>query len=154
MTGTDWLACASPEEMLEFLRGKGSERKLRLFACACCRRIWHLLPDSGSRQAVEVAERFADGLASAEELEEAACAAQAAARTCPTNDPAADAACHACFAGYSVPDENAYFVAFNTAYDCAGALGSLAHSAATEGPDAASSAPRMFSRSMIDVAVR
>jgi hypothetical protein len=31
MTEAEWLACADPEKMLEFLRGRASERKLRLF---------------------------------------------------------------------------------------------------------------------------
>ena len=56
MTEAEWLACTDPQEMLEFLRGKISERKLRLFTCAYCR---HILQDN---KAVQVAERFADGL--------------------------------------------------------------------------------------------
>src|SRR4051794_28318440 len=38
VTEAEWLACADPTRMLEFLRGKINERKLRLFSCACCRR--------------------------------------------------------------------------------------------------------------------
>jgi hypothetical protein len=47
--------------MLEFLRGGGSSRKLRLFACACCRTVWHLLADGRYRDAVGAAELAADG---------------------------------------------------------------------------------------------
>jgi hypothetical protein len=72
MTEQEWRACTDPKAMLEFLRGKASDRKLRLFACACCRRIWHLIDDQRCRQAVEAAERYAEGRVSREELKAAA----------------------------------------------------------------------------------
>ncbi len=61
MTEAEWLAATDPTTLLEFLRGKASDRKLRLFNCACCRRIWHLLSDYPGRSAVEIAERYLDG---------------------------------------------------------------------------------------------
>jgi hypothetical protein len=60
MTEAEWTSCNNPEPMLDFLRGKVSDRKLRLFACACCRRIWHLLSDERSRKAIEFMERQVD----------------------------------------------------------------------------------------------
>ena len=60
MTEPEWLNCTEPLRMLNFLRGKASDRSLRLFACACCRRVWHLLTEGLSRRAIDVAERYAD----------------------------------------------------------------------------------------------
>src|SRR5437660_12769300 len=45
---------------------RGSDRKLRLLACACCRSVWGWLGLLEQR-AVELAERYADGLAEDEE---------------------------------------------------------------------------------------
>lgn len=82
MTEAEWLACDRPAEMLRLFRGTltqlasgghvrhppdvvaVSERKLRLFACACVRQVWQRLTDERSRKAVEVAEKYADALAS------------------------------------------------------------------------------------------
>jgi len=61
MTEQEWLKCRSPQQMLEFLQDRASERKLRLFAVACCRRIQHVYGSQG-RAALDLTEQFADGL--------------------------------------------------------------------------------------------
>jgi hypothetical protein len=69
MTEAEWLACDDPRSMLEFLRGRASVRKVRLFACDFCRRNWARFTDQRLRSAVEAAERSAEGQVSREELE-------------------------------------------------------------------------------------
>ena len=79
MTEAEWLTSDDLVAMLRFLSGRVSRRKKRLFGCAVCRDIWPLLTDERSRQAVEVSERYADGLADAKELAAAAQDARQAA---------------------------------------------------------------------------
>src|SRR5262245_16203076 len=69
MTEEEWLACQESRQMLAFLNGRISDRKARLFGCACVSRISDLLPDDRYRAALEVAERYADRLASDSELQ-------------------------------------------------------------------------------------
>jgi hypothetical protein len=68
MNEQQWLKCTDPEPMLQFLRGKVSARKLRLFACACCRRLRALLKDKNLCILIETIELYADGLARAKDL--------------------------------------------------------------------------------------
>jgi hypothetical protein len=84
MTEDEWLACGDPEPMLLFLRDRNraqlaSGRKFRLFACVCCRHIWHLVADQRSQAAVVAAEAFADRVLAPDLLELAARAAEQAA---------------------------------------------------------------------------
>ena len=71
MTEQEWLICTDPSSMLEFLRYRESERKLRLAACACVRRYWHLLSDQRLRDAIEIREKHADGLIGDVDLKQA-----------------------------------------------------------------------------------
>jgi hypothetical protein len=100
VTEAEWLNCTEPGPMLEFLHAKVSARKLRLFACACCRRVWHLLTDEPSRAAVEFAERVADGADDGEGLYLAIVGAEtvANARAAAATDAADMAASSAAFA--------------------------------------------------------
>lgn len=85
MTEAEWGVSGDPASMLDCLwtREHGytthwsntfwnpaTERRLRLFVVACCYRIWRLIPEGLHRDAVLAAERMADGLSSASELEE------------------------------------------------------------------------------------
>jgi hypothetical protein len=95
----EWLACEDSAWMLKSLLEAATEQQLRLFACACCRRIWDKYPmdwaerefasygpgyestiryvyprdwaDPRPRAAVEVAEAFCRGEASSAELQRA-----------------------------------------------------------------------------------
>jgi hypothetical protein len=69
VTEAEWLACADPTPMVNLLRGKATDRKLRLFFCGCCRSVWASLDVPLLRRAVETAERHADGLAGDEQLQ-------------------------------------------------------------------------------------
>lgn len=64
-----WNSCSDPIVMLDFLKGKerASDRKLRLFALACGQRMGQPFDEQG-RQAVQMVEKFADGLATRREL--------------------------------------------------------------------------------------
>jgi hypothetical protein len=74
----DWLGCTDPLPMLEFLRGRASDRKFRLFAVSQCRRLrawFDTRVNAGDTpelaMLLDVGERTADGLAGQAELEEA-----------------------------------------------------------------------------------
>src|SRR5262245_46236572 len=102
MTEAEWLDGNDPGPMLEFLRegGRASDRKLRLFAVACCRRVWPLLTDERSRRAVAAAEGFAEGLVLEKDFEEARWKATEVLDVRRAGTPdlfAAEAACSACW---------------------------------------------------------
>lgn len=78
MTEEEWLRCDRLSSLAPYLPESQSDRKLRLFACACCYQIWPMLVDKRSRLAVEVAQLFAEGKISRGKLAEVAFAAQEA----------------------------------------------------------------------------
>ena len=99
--------------------GVYSDKELRLFACRCVRetplpdgrKVWDLLTDEISRYAVEVAERYANGNATDEELSAASDAAWYAA-----SDAASDAASHA---ASDAASHAAWYAAWYAASDAA-----------------------------------
>jgi hypothetical protein len=125
MTERDWETSTDPSRMLRWLRHRASDRKLRLFACACVRRVAHLLEDERSRQALAVAERFAESLANEEELRAAGDAADSAANDAMTRaHPTAtsDAATNAAFAALNSTLPAALTAAEYAAANCASAV--------------------------------
>ncbi|MCA9072747.1 MAG: hypothetical protein KDA84_27680 [Planctomycetaceae bacterium] len=69
----EWLECPVASSLLHRvldltnLNLGTNERRLRLFACACCRLVWPHL-NTESQAAIEAAEKYADGVISEEEL--------------------------------------------------------------------------------------
>ena len=61
---------ARPEWLLWVATREGvlTEKEQRLFACWCVRRVWHLLGDERSKKSVEVAELYAHGKTTKEDL--------------------------------------------------------------------------------------
>jgi hypothetical protein len=69
MTEAEWLICDHPRPMLEFLRGKMCDRKLRLFICAFFRQLY--APSDPRSAIIAIGEKYADGTAGIEELQTA-----------------------------------------------------------------------------------
>jgi hypothetical protein len=63
MTEEDWLACERPSLILAQFGQNLSARKVRLFCCACCRQVSHLVRDPRWEGALSDLERYADGAA-------------------------------------------------------------------------------------------
>lgn len=78
MTEQEWLTSPEPVRMVTNLcyhwkvtRTKNGRRKLRLFGCACCRRVVHLFPDEPWWSLVDLAEALAEGTADQAEVDAA-----------------------------------------------------------------------------------
>jgi hypothetical protein len=130
MTFDDWQTCRDLDTLLTYARRRGhfSDRKRRLFACACCHKLGRLLPEA-HRRALAVAERFADGLALRAELDAAWSAAYHDPAT--LTNHAAWAACTAAGAGEAVLTQG--YLSTVSLY-AANALGSRQLRACSEGP--------------------
>lgn len=64
MTGDEWRASRNPSAMLDLLRHtspKAPARRLRLYTCACCRRLPGSVLEGRLAEAVALVERFAEG---------------------------------------------------------------------------------------------
>jgi hypothetical protein len=130
MTEAKWLVCAEPQDMLDYLRAKVSDRRLRLLACAFCRRLWGQLRDRG-RAAVEVAERFAEGRASDKERRAAWGAAReeagglsASRRSRAAGRQVSAGECDAAYAASYAPCTAAFYAALYAALNgCGGGAG-------------------------------
>ena len=127
-----WAACPRADWLIWILERTGHKldlKTLRLFACWCVRetpiadgrKVWDLLTDERSRNAVIVSERFANGEATEEERVAARDAAESAAESA-AEDAAEDAAeSAAAFAAGSAAEDAASFAARDAAESAASA---------------------------------
>ena len=112
---------------------EGHDREIRLYAVWCARQVQHLMTDKRSLYVLGVAERFANGQATEEELAVARDAAGDAAR-----DAARDAAWDAARAAWAA----AWAAAVDAAVDAAGAARDTAWDTAWDAAWAAKDAAR------------
>jgi hypothetical protein len=131
MTEEQWLQHTSPRRMLEFLRGRASPRKLRLFACACVRLVWDVV-DESNRRVTEAIERDPDGRIA--RRNRVGRGARRARRLRPHNARTATAAA---VDAISDPDP---FIAAKDAADCVWLAAQYARAAASASPDEANAA--------------
>ncbi|MFZ2287588.1 MAG: hypothetical protein WAV93_11435 [Bacteroidales bacterium] len=94
----------------------GRDREIRLYAVWCARQVHHLMKDPRSIAALDVAEGFANGRATSEELRIAYYAADAADAAAAAADVAAAAADAAYCAAYYAADAAHYVAAAAAAY--------------------------------------
>jgi hypothetical protein len=98
---------------------KAGRRRLRLFACACCRcLLWHLPVMDDNRRAVAAAEAFADRLIEMEATAEPACHYSFGDKFLWSNSAAPDSAC---WAMVRTADKGAFAV-YEVARDALAAL--------------------------------
>ena len=67
MTEAEWVAATEPAVLFGYGRNHFSDRKLRLFACEACYRVWDYLTPT-CQEALSVLVQYADGLADKDEL--------------------------------------------------------------------------------------
>jgi hypothetical protein len=60
MTEQEGNSCTDSQRMLEFLRGKVSERKLRLILVGCCRRLWGPNNDKAISATLAIVDQLAE----------------------------------------------------------------------------------------------
>jgi hypothetical protein len=80
MTQSLWLACKDPAVMLDALKAQSGSLKMKVFCCACCRRLWDVISDERSRTALEKCEASIGGIVNVDQLDGAWEAADAAKR--------------------------------------------------------------------------
>src|SRR5262245_39353031 len=147
MTEEEWLKCERLWDMTHCVRGKISDREGRLFAAACCRRIWDFISDEQSRQAVETTELYVDGRATRKQLIKARSQAAVIARAVHTKwTPARSAAWVASTGASGRAVEAAISVVRSVAADQAWKKIEPA-----KGVDAADSAARAAEREAIEI---
>jgi len=98
---------AKPEWLLWIASRQGvlTDKELRMFVVFCARQVQHLMEDQRSIKAIDVAERYANGFATNEELTAARAAARSAVRD-------ADAVAYAAWAAARPAVKNVVYAAF------------------------------------------